>query len=188
MPVFRFGKRGQSKRTSRPRLMNLSLRKRLIVWKISPLWIGRPSPIQLWKADPMDSPLGTLSILWLKLFLVATIPWSINLSSLFDIEFSFASDTFEQKLWHEWILCLYKDITTVGWIALMILCCRKMVMKFIVGMSNKTYFTHQDCLKDELFWNYVFSATSSTETIRGNLPRVDKNKRSGVILACKTSK
>lgn len=47
--------------------MDLSLRKRLIAWKTSPLWMGKPSPIQLWKAEATDSPLDNFSILQLKL-------------------------------------------------------------------------------------------------------------------------
>lgn len=54
--------------TSRARLADLSRRKRLIIWKISPLWMGRPSPIQRRKADATESPLDNFSILQLRLF------------------------------------------------------------------------------------------------------------------------
>ena len=53
--------------TSSARLFILSLRRRLMAWKTSPLWTGKPSPIQLQKADPTDSPFRSFSILQDKL-------------------------------------------------------------------------------------------------------------------------
>lgn len=49
--------------TSSARLFLSNFLRRLIVWKMSPRWIGKPSPIQLLKAYPTDSPFGILSIL-----------------------------------------------------------------------------------------------------------------------------
>lgn len=49
--------------TSSARLFLSSFLRRLMAWNMSPRWTGKPSPIQLLKANPTDSPFGILSIL-----------------------------------------------------------------------------------------------------------------------------
>lgn len=83
--------------TSRARLVDLSLRKRLIAWKISPLWMGKPSPIQLWKADDGDSPLGSFSILQLKLFASSFDSFKVS-DEVSELLLAEIDDVWEQKL------------------------------------------------------------------------------------------
>lgn len=49
--------------TSSALLFILSFLSLLIAWNMSPLWIGNPSPIQLWNADTTGCPFGSLSTL-----------------------------------------------------------------------------------------------------------------------------